>query len=96
MNRWQIFMKVEFPSTLPNLMAGPRIASTLAVIGVTVGELVGGNTGLGFLISYGGGQANAAMVFNAIVLPTAIGIVLYSVLAWVEVRLLHYIPKKDH
>jgi NitT/TauT family transport system permease protein len=93
LTRWQIFLKVEFPSTLPNLMAGLRISSTLAVIGVTVGELVGGNTGLGFLISYGGGQANAAMVFNAIVLLTIIGIVLYSVLAWAEERLLHYIPK---
>ncbi|PTW99928.1 ABC transporter permease [Pararhodobacter aggregans] len=96
MTRWQIFKKVEFPSTLPNLMAGLRIASTLAVIGVTVGELVGGNTGLGFLISYGGGQANAAMVFNAIVLLTVIGILLYSVLVWAEERLLHYLPKKEH
>lgn len=96
LTRWQIFKKVEFPSTLPNLMAGLRIASTLAVIGVTVGELVGGNTGLGFLISYGGGQANAAMVFNAIVLLTLIGIVLYSALVWAEERLLHYLPKKEH
>ncbi|MDO5642714.1 MAG: ABC transporter permease [Paracoccus sp. (in: a-proteobacteria)] len=93
LTRWQIFLKVEFPSTLPNLMAGLRISSTLAVIGVTVGELVGGNTGLGFLIAYGGGQANAAMVFNAIVLLTLIGIALYSVIAWAEERLLHYIPK---
>ena len=96
LNRWEIFLKVEFPSTMPNLMAGLRIASTLAVIGVTGGELVGGNTGLGFLISYGGGQANAAMVFNSIVLLTIIGIALYSVLAWAEERLLHYIPKKEH
>lgn len=93
LSRWGIFLKVEMPSTLPNLMAGLRIASTLAVIGVTVGELVGGNTGLGFLISYGGGQANAAMVFNAIILLTAIGILLYSVLVRVEERLLHYLPK---
>ncbi|MCB1388164.1 MAG: ABC transporter permease [Rhodobacteraceae bacterium] len=96
LTRWEIFKKVEFPSTMPNLMAGLRIASTLAVIGVTVGELVGGNTGLGFLISYGGGQANAAMVFNSIVLLTIIGIVLYSALVWAEERLLHYLPKKDH
>lgn len=92
-NRAQIFLKVEFPSTLPNLMAGLRIAATLAVIGVTVGELVGGNVGLGFLISYGSGQANAAMVFNAIILLTLVGIVLYSVVVWAEERLLHYIPK---
>ncbi|MEO0382612.1 MAG: ABC transporter permease [Pseudomonadota bacterium] len=93
LSRWGVFWKVEFPSTLPNLMAGLRIASTLAVIGVTVGELVGGNTGLGFLISFGGGQANAAMVFNAIVLLTLIGFLLYSALVQIEERVLHYIPK---
>ena len=51
LTRFEIFRKIEFPSTLPALLAGLRIGSTLAVIGVTVGELVGGNTGLGFLIS---------------------------------------------
>lgn len=93
LSRWGVFMKVEMPSTLPNLFAGLRIASTLAVIGVTVGELVGGNTGLGFLISYGGGQANAAMVFNAIVLLTVIGFILYYAIAHAEERILHYLPK---
>ncbi|MEQ9247241.1 MAG: ABC transporter permease, partial [Nitratireductor sp.] len=96
LSRWGIFLKVEMPSTMPNLMAGLRIASTLAVIGVTVGELVGGNTGLGFLISYGGGQANAAMVFNAIVLLTVIGFLLYAVLVRIEERVLHYLPKAQH
>jgi len=96
LGRWGIFWKVEMPSTLPNLMAGLRIASTLAVIGVTVGELVGGNTGLGFLISYGGGQANAAMVFNAIVLLTVVGFALYSALVRIETRVLHYLPRADH
>lgn len=93
LNRWQIFCKIEMPSTLPNLMAGLRIASTLAVIGITAGELVGGNTGLGYLISYGGGQANAAMVFNAIILLTVVGFLLYSFLEKIEERVLHYLPK---
>lgn len=96
LSRLGIFWKVEMPSTVPNLMAGLRIASTLAVIGVTVGELVGGNTGLGFLISYGGGQANAAMVFNAIVLLTLIGFILYMALVRIETRVLHYLPRAEH
>jgi NitT/TauT family transport system permease protein len=93
MSRAQIFWKVEFPASMPQLMAGLRIGATLAVIGVTVGELVGGNTGLGFLITSGEGQGNAAMVFNAIILLTLIGIVLYGAVAAVERRVLHYIPK---
>lgn len=96
LNRFQIFMKIELPSSLPNLLAGLRICATLAVIGVTVGEMVGGNTGLGFLISYGEGQANAAMVFNAIALLTLIGILLYSLVLWMENRILHYIPRAEY
>jgi NitT/TauT family transport system permease protein len=45
------------------------------------------------LISYGGGQANAAMVFNSIILLTVIGFLLYSALVRAETRLLHYLPK---
>ena len=93
MSRGQIFWKIEFPASLPALMAGLRIGATLAVIGVTVGELVGGNTGLGYLITYAEGQANAAMVFNAIILLTVIGIVLYGAVSAIETRVLHYIPK---
>jgi NitT/TauT family transport system permease protein len=93
MSRLQIFWKIEVPASMPALMAGLRIGATLAVIGVTVGELVGGNTGLGYLITFGEGQANTAMVFNAIVLLTLIGIVLYGVVAMIETRVLHYIPR---
>jgi NitT/TauT family transport system permease protein len=93
MNRLQIFWKIEVPASMPALMAGLRIGATLAVIGVTVGELVGGNTGLGYLITFGEGQANTAMVFNAIVLLTLIGIVLYGAVAMLETRVLHYIPR---
>ncbi len=93
MNCMRIFWKIEMPSSMPALMAGLRIGATLAVIGVTVGELVGGNTGLGYLITFGEGQANTAMVFNAIVLLTLVGIVLYSAVAIIEARVLHYIPR---
>jgi NitT/TauT family transport system permease protein len=93
MSRMQIFWKVEVPASMPALMAGLRIGATLAVIGVTVGELVGGNTGLGYLITFGEGQANTAMVFNAIVLLTFVGILLYGAVAMLEARVLHYIPR---
>jgi NitT/TauT family transport system permease protein len=93
MNRMRIFWKIEVPASMPALMAGLRIGATLAVIGVTVGELVGGNTGLGYLITFGEGQANTAMVFDAIVLLTLVGILLYGAVAIIEARVLHYIPR---
>lgn len=95
LSRFQIFMKIELPSSLPSLFAGLRICATFAVIGVTVGEMVGGNIGLGYLIGYGEGQANAAMVFNSIAVLTFIGILLYVSVIYVENKVLHYIPKKE-
>jgi NitT/TauT family transport system permease protein len=90
--RAQIFWKVEFPASLPSLFAGLRIGATLAVVGVTVGELVGGNSGVGFLLSFGEGQANTPMVFVAIILLTLIGGLVYFLVAAIERRVLHYMP----
>jgi NitT/TauT family transport system permease protein len=89
----RIFWKVRFPASIPSLMAGLRIGATLAVIGVTVGELLGGQSGLGYLITFGEGQANTAMVFDAIFLLTLIGIAMYWAVAAIEARALHYIPR---
>ncbi len=93
--RWQIFWKIEFPSTLPALFSGLRIGSTLAVIGVLVGELVGGNKGLGYLLVFGEGQANAPMVFLIIILLTLIGIIAYCAVIFAERRVLHYMPRRE-
>lgn len=93
-SRWQIFRLVEFPSAMTALFSGLRIASTLAVIGVTVGELVGGNKGLGFLLVDSEGQGNTAGVFVAIVMLTLIGVLAYGAVVWAEKRVLHYLPTK--
>jgi NitT/TauT family transport system permease protein len=93
--RWQIFWRIEFPASMPALFSGLRIGSTLAVIGVTVGELVGGNTGLGYLLVFGEGQANAPLVFLVIILLTLIGIIAYCAVIFAERRVLHYMPRRD-
>lgn len=80
---------------MPALFSGLRIASALAVIGVVVGEMVGGNTGLGYLLVFGEGQANTAMVFVTILLLTAIGIIAYLVVIAAEMAVLHYMPKRS-
>jgi len=94
--RLQIFRMIEYPASLPPLFSGLRIAATLAVIGVVVGELVGGNIGLGYLLTFGEGQGNTAMVFVTIIVLTAIGIVAYGAVVLAERRVLHYLPRAQH
>ena len=92
-SRWQIFRMIEFRVAMPPLFSGLRIGATLAVIGVTVGELVGGNSGVGYLLTYGEGSGNTAMVFVAIIMLTLIGILAYALVVWAERRVLHYLPR---
>ena len=92
--RMQIFRKIEFPASLPPLFAGLRIAATLAVIGVVVGELVGGNTGLGYLLTLGDATGNTAKTFVSIIMLTVVGIVLYGAIVLIEARVLHFLPAR--
>jgi NitT/TauT family transport system permease protein len=93
--RWQVFRMVEYPTTMPALFSGLRIASTLAVIGVVVGELVGGNMGLGYLLIFFEGQGNTAGVFVIIGALTVIGIVAYNGVVMAERRVLHYLSSAE-
>jgi len=93
--RAQIFWKVEFPTSMPPMFAGLRIGATLAVVGVVVGELVGGNVGLGYLLTFGEGQADTPLVFVSIVMLTLVGAIAYLGVILVEQRVLHYLPSRS-
>jgi NitT/TauT family transport system permease protein len=94
--RWQIFSLIEFRDAMPPLFSGLRIGSTLAIIGVAVGEMVGGSEGLGAILVSGGGSGNTALVFAAIVMMTIVGILVYGAVVLLERRVLHYLPRNDY
>ncbi len=86
----QILMKLEVPAALPIFLGGLRIGATLSVIGAVVGELVGSDRGLGFLINVGRGQYDTALVFVAVFVLIALALCLYGAVAWVESRALKW------
>lgn len=86
--RGQIIAKLEVPAALPVFLGGLRIGATLSVIGAVVGELVGSDQGLGFLINVGRGQYDTALVFVAVFTLIALALSLYGIVAWTERKLL--------
>ena len=82
--RWQTFRHLEVPASLPVFLGGLRIGATLSVIGAVVGEFVGADRGLGFLINVGRGQYDTALVFVAIFTLVAMALSLYSLVVWLE------------
>lgn len=83
-SRWQIFRLLEVPASLPVLLGGLRIGATLSVIGAVVGEFVGSDEGLGFLINLGRGQYDMALVFVAIFTLVILALCLYGTVVLVE------------
>lgn len=82
--RWQTFVMLEVPAALPVLFGGLKVAVTLAVIGAVVGEFVGADRGLGFLINLARGTLDTPMLFVALITLVIIALLLYFAVAVLE------------
>jgi NitT/TauT family transport system permease protein len=81
---WQAFLKVRLPHALPQIFAGLKVAITLATVGAIIGEWVGADRGLGYLLLVAGGDLRTSLLFATLVVLTAIGLVLYYLMALCE------------
>ena len=78
------FFKIQLPNAMPSIFAGLRISITFAVVGAVVGEFVGGQGGLGYLLLIANGNMDTALLFAGIVALTLLGVVLFALIGLVE------------
>ncbi|MBW3631484.1 MAG: ABC transporter permease [Chloroflexi bacterium] len=83
-SRGKVFRLAEFPSSLPSVFAGARIAVAICVIGAVFGELVGAKAGLGYLITRAIAQFETPRLVAAIVLLSAMGTGLFALIGLIE------------
>lgn len=82
--KWRTFKLIRFPAALPSIFGGLKLGVTLALTGAVVGEFVGGNLGLGYVITNAQGNLLLARAFAAIVVLAALGIALFYLVEMVE------------
>ena len=80
----KIFLKIRFPSALPNIFAGVKVAVTLAVVGAVVGEFIQADQGLGYVLQQATAVLNTRLGFAAILILAVIGIVLFVAVELLE------------
>jgi len=85
--RLQRFAKFQFPAALPAMASGLKVAATLSVVGTVVGEFVSAREGLGRVILFAQRTYETEMMFAALLALSAIGVVLYTAAAGIEVLL---------
>lgn len=77
----QIFLHVRFPAALPSIFGGMKVAVTLAIIGVIIGEFITAQAGLGYLIIFATARADTEVSMAAIVVLCVCGLMLYGLVA---------------
>jgi len=83
-SRWQLFTKVQLPGALPYIFAGMKVAAILAVAGAVVGEFLGSDKGLGYLMLQVQVMLDTPAMFMAVIMITLIGMVLYGLVLLLE------------
>ncbi|HUH88219.1 MAG TPA: ABC transporter permease [Pusillimonas sp.] len=81
---WDFFFKVKLPCALPSIVAGMKVAMSLALVGAIVGEFVSSQRGLGYIIMSAQGTFDTVRVFAALFILAVMGLALYGLLAWFE------------
>jgi NitT/TauT family transport system permease protein len=87
-----ILWRLRVPAALPSFFTGCKIAITFAVIGAVIAEFVAAQEGLGYLILMSTSQSQTPLAFAAIIALTAISILLFYVLEFIEKKSITWTP----
>lgn len=82
-----IMLKVGIPRSMPYFFGSLKVAITLAFVGSVISETVAANSGLGHMMLAAQSQFNVPLVFAGLVMLAIEGIVMYALMAWLEMRM---------
>ena len=83
-SRWQLFTKIQLPGALPYILSGMKVGAILAVAGAIVGEFLGSDKGLGYLMLQVQVTLDTPAMFMAVLMITALGMLLYGIVLVLE------------
>ena len=87
-SRLQVFAQFRLPTSLPYLFSGLKVAATLAVAGAVVGEFVGADKGLGYLLLVTNSNLETALMFATLFALTFIGLAFFYAVEFLEALLI--------
>lgn len=85
-----IFTKVILPASIPSILTGVRLGSAYSVMVLVAAEMIGANSGLGFLVNNSQETFKIPQMYAAIVLLSILGVGLNLILETLENRLVKW------
>ncbi|TLS49286.1 ABC transporter permease [Paenibacillus antri] len=89
-SKWDMFWKLRLPTSLPYVLSALKISSSLAIVGAIVGEFVGANKGLGYVVLVSSYHMDTPVMFSAIIASAACGLALFWAIAWLEKKVIFW------
>lgn len=80
----QTFIKVRIPNALPYFFSGLKLGGVVSMLGAVLGEYIGSDAGLGYLIVMANFNANVKLLFPVVITMVILGKTMYSLVVWVE------------
>jgi NitT/TauT family transport system permease protein len=80
----QTFIKIRLPNSLPYFFSGLKLGGIVALLGAVVGEYVGADKGLGYLIMWANSSYDIKLLFSVVIALVLLGKVIYSMVTWIE------------
>jgi NitT/TauT family transport system permease protein len=94
-SKWQTLRYVRIPSALPFIFAGLKVSIVFAVTGAIVGEYVGANKGLGYLLLRGTSYLDTTLIFAVLVVLALMGLVFSYIVQITEKLIMPWQGKED-
>ncbi|CAM4299421.1 NitT/TauT family transport system permease protein [Paenibacillus endophyticus] len=86
----EIFWKLRLPTSLPYVFSALKISTSLAIVGAIVGEFVGANKGLGYVVLVSSYHMDTPVMFSAIIASALCGLVLFWAISLLEKKVIFW------
>ena len=94
-SKTQVFRRVRFYAALPYAFAALKVSVTMCVLGAIVGEWIGANSGIGYLILQSMYVFDTPRLFATIIVASMMAIAGFALVAWLEARVIHWDPGEN-
>jgi len=93
-NRWEVFLRLRLPTSIPYLFAALKIAASTAVVGAIVGEWIGSQIGIGALIIQATYNFDSALLYATVFCGSVFSVLFFLVIRGIERLCVRWAPQQ--
>jgi NitT/TauT family transport system permease protein len=91
-SKWEVFVRLRVPTSIPYLFSALKIAASTAVVGAIVGEWIGSQEGIGALIIQATYNFDSALLYATVICGSAFSVAFFLVIRAAERLCVRWVP----